>query len=139
MGSATVRGHSGRFVAAAAVMVAGLVDEAAAVTTLDVWQWLVAAGLAVAVGLLRLTSRFADAAPRTARTGRILARVAGTGAVLYLAVTVSFLGSPAVLGGENHRLVRQVAVPCLRCSCPKRLAGGNGLAQGYMAAAARSV
>jgi len=73
---------------AAGILLAGLADEGAAFTGWDIWQWLVAAGLAVAVGLHRLAATLQGRARRTVRT---LTVVAGVGAGLYLGATFSFL------------------------------------------------
>ncbi len=73
---------------AAGILLAGLADERAAFTGWDIWQWLVAAGLAVAVGLHRLAATLQGRARRTVRT---LTVVAGVGAGLYLGAIFSFL------------------------------------------------
>jgi len=85
--------HQGRpLLLAGAILLVGLVDEVAALTGWDVWQWLVAAGLAVAVGLHRLASTLQGRARRTVRTLTVIAAV---GAGLYLGATVSFLAADA--------------------------------------------
>ena len=90
MRPALVGGHSGAFVIAGVVMIAGLAN--AAVTTFEVvWPWMMAGGVAIAAGLFRLASRLQGRAARVGRTGRVLACIAGAGALVYVAVTVSFL------------------------------------------------
>ena len=75
---------------AGAVMIAGLAN--AAVTTPEaVWPWMMAGGVAIAVGLFRLASRLEGEAAWFGRTGRVLACIAGAGGFVYAAVAVSFL------------------------------------------------
>ena len=78
---------------AAALLLVGLVDEVAGLTGWDIWQWLVAAGLVVAIGLHRLASMLEG---RACRTVRVLTMIAAVGAGLYLAVTFGFLAADAV-------------------------------------------
>ena len=78
------------FLLAGAVLLVGLVDEVAGLTGWEVWQWLVAAGLAVAVGLHRLASTLQGRARRTVRK---LTMIAGAGAGLYLGATFGFLAA----------------------------------------------
>ena len=80
------------FLLAGAILLVGVVDEVAGLTSWDVWQWLVAAGLAVAVGLHRLASILEG---RARRTVRVLTVIAAIGAGLYLGVTISFLAADA--------------------------------------------
>jgi hypothetical protein len=80
------------FAVGAIVMVVGLLSEEVVSTTdLDVWPWMVAAGIAVSVGLVRLA--------RTMRPGasaaRVLATVAGIGAIVYVLATLTFRAAAA--------------------------------------------
>ena len=84
------------FLLAGCLLLVGLADELAGLTGWDVWQWLVAAGLLVAVGLHRLAPTLEG---RACRTVRVLAVIAGTGAGLYLGVTISYLVADA--GGRR--------------------------------------
>ena len=83
----------GPFLLGGAVLLVGLVDEFVGLTVWDVWQWLVTAGLAVAVGLHRMGSTLQGRGRRTVRT---LATTAAVGAGLYLAATIGFLAADAV-------------------------------------------
>ena len=94
MTSADAGPRRGRpFLLGAAVLLVGLVDELVGLTGWDIWQWLVAAGLAIAVGLHRMASTLQG---RACRTVRGLTTIAAVGAGLYLAVTIGFLTADAV-------------------------------------------
>ncbi len=86
------RTAGGPFLLAGAVLLVGLVDEFVGLTVWDIWQWLVTAGLAVAVGLHRMGSTLHG---RVRRTVRLFATTAAVGAGLYLAVTIGFLAADA--------------------------------------------
>ena len=70
----------------------GMVDELVGLAGGDIWQWLVAAGLAVAIGFHRSASGLQD---RVRRRVRILTVIAAIGAGLYLGATFSFLAADA--------------------------------------------
>ena len=91
-----MRGHSGAFVVAGGVVIVGLVT--AAFTSFEVvWPWMMAGGVAIAAGLFSLASRLEGEAGRgVGHAGRVLACVAGAGAFIYVAVTVSFLAAGAL-------------------------------------------
>ena len=78
---------------AGVILLVGLVDEQVGLTGWDVWQWLVTAGLAIAVGLHRVASTLEG---RACLTVRMLTTIAATGAGLYLGVTIGFLAADAV-------------------------------------------
>jgi hypothetical protein len=69
------------------VMVVGLLSEEVLRTTdLDVWPWMIAAGIAVSIGLVQLARTMR---PR-ASAARVLATVAGIGAIVYVLTTLTF-------------------------------------------------
>ncbi len=85
--------HQGRpLLLAGVILLVGLADEHGGLTGWDIWQWLVAAGLAVAVGLHRLAATLLGRARRTVRTATV---IAGGGAGLYLVATIGFLAADA--------------------------------------------
>ena len=79
------------FVVAGVVMVVGLVVEGLlTVVGVGIWPWMVAAGIAVSMGLLGLYPQLKADNPRLARTGAAFAAIAGGGASIYVIVMVSF-------------------------------------------------
>jgi hypothetical protein len=81
------------FAVGAIVMIVGLLSEEVVSTTdLDVWPWMVAAGIAVSVGLVRLARTMRPEASAV----RVLATVAGIGAIVYVLATLTFRAATAV-------------------------------------------
>jgi hypothetical protein len=75
------------FAVGAVVMVLGLLSEEVLSTTdLDVWPWMIAAGIAVAVGLVQLARTIRS----EASAARVPATVAGIGAIVYVLATLTF-------------------------------------------------
>ena len=71
-----------------AILLVGLIDELVGLTGWEVWQWLVGAGLAVAL-LASIRQG------RARRIVRVLTVTAGVGAGLYLSATVGYLAADA--------------------------------------------
>ncbi|CAN5613190.1 hypothetical protein BH23ACT6_BH23ACT6_28210 [soil metagenome] len=80
------------FAVGAVVMLVGLLSEEVVGTTdLDVWPWILGAGIAVSVGLVRL----AQSMRPEVWAVRVLATVADIGAMVYVLVTLSFRAAGA--------------------------------------------
>lgn len=80
-------GVAAAFAVGAVVMLAGLLsEEIFGATDLDVWPWMVGAGIAVSLGLVWLAQSMRPEAPAV----RVLATVAGIGATVYVLTTLGF-------------------------------------------------
>lgn len=89
---AGLSGGATAFAVGAGVMTAGLLaEEVLGVTNLDVWPWMVAAGVAVSVALVRL----ARSTRPQASVPRVLAMVGGAGAITYVLSTLIFRAAAA--------------------------------------------